>query len=255
MDACAAPAIPDISGAREFNLAALQKKLGKRPACDVRDASEPFHHDCKKHKGRVGQPLRIRGRRVKFLYPFPPTEDDQVQLLKMSAIACTCCLPEEMQRGECHASWLLHVLRKKFKWNYGPKLVSAAIPPELIAQGKREGKNAEWKRAREIHRHAFVSCKACHVSHIRAGVNVPSLLEGVVIGVSRFGNPFHEMPLKQSKALFVRYVQNNFAPLSEQEVMAIVDEVDPVLTGGTPGPGPGPGPATGARDVKWSEVG
>ena len=73
MDACAAPAIPDISGAREFNLAALQKKLGKRPACDVRDASEPFHHDCKKHKGRVGQPLRIRGRRVKFLYPFPPT--------------------------------------------------------------------------------------------------------------------------------------------------------------------------------------
>jgi hypothetical protein len=224
-----------MSGARECNLAALEKKLGKRPANNVRNASEPFHHDCRKHKGRVKHTLRIRGRRVNFLYPFPPTEDEQVQLLKMSAIACTCCLPEEMQRGECHASWLLHLLRKKFEWNYGPKLVSAAIPSALIAQGRKEGKNAEWKRAREIHRHAFVSCKACHVSHIRAGVNVPSLLENVVIGVSRFGNPFHEMALKQSKALFVRYVQNDFKPLAAQEVMAIIDEVDPVATGGGEG--------------------
>ena len=53
----------------------------------------------------------------------------------------------------------------------------------------------------------------------------------VVIGVSRFGNPFHEMPLKQSKALFLRYVQNDFKPLSDQEVVAIIDEVDPVATG------------------------
>lgn len=221
-----------MSGARVFDLSAYEKKLGKRRADNVRDASEPFHHDCKKHKGRVKHTLRIRGRTVEFLYPFPPSENEQVELLKMSAIACTCCLPEEMQRGECHASWLLAMLRKKFNWKYGPKLISAALPPELIAQGKKEGKNAEWKRAKEIHRHAFVSCKACHISHVRGGVNVPTLIEGLVIGVSRFGNPFHEMPLKQSKALFVRYVQNDFKPLAEQEVQAIIDEVDPVATGG-----------------------
>lgn len=221
-----------MSGARVFDLSMYEKKLGKRRADNVRDASEPFHHDCKKHKGRVKHTLRIRGRTVEFLYPFPPSEDEQVELLKMSAIACTCCLPEEMQRGECHASWLLAMLRKKFNWKYGPKLISAALPPELIAQGKKEGKNAEWKRAKEIHRHAFVSCKACHISHVRGGVNVPTLIEGLVIGVSRFGNPFHEMPLKQSKALFVRYVQNDFKPLADQEVQAIIDEVDPVATGG-----------------------
>ena len=156
METCAAPATPDMSGARVFDLSMYEKKLGKRRADNVRDASEPFHHDCKKHKGRVKHTLRIRGRTVEFLYPFPPSEDEQVELLKMSAIACTCCLPEEMQRGECHASWLLAMLRKKFNWKYGPKLISAALPPELIAQGKKEGKNAEWKRAKEIHRHAFV---------------------------------------------------------------------------------------------------
>ena len=233
MEACATPATPDPSGARVSVLQELEKTLGKRPIANVRDASEPFHHDCKKHKGRVKHTLRIRGRLVEFLYPFPPTEDDQVQLLKMSAIACTCCSPEEMLRGECHASWLLAVLRKKFNWRYGPKLISAAIPPELIAQCKKEKKegkkDADWKRAKEIHRHAFVSCKACHISHVRGGVNVPTLVDGLVIGVSRFGNPFHEMPLKQSKALFVRYVQNDFKPLAEQEVHAIIDEVDPVV--------------------------
>ena len=232
MEACTAPVTPGLSGARVFVLEELEKKLGKRPIANVRDASEPFHHDCKKHKGRVKHTQRIRGRWVEFLYPFPPTEDEQVQLLKMSAIACTCCLPEDMQRGECHASWLLAVLRKKFNWRYGPKLISAAIPPELIAQGKNEGKRAEWKRAKEIHRHAFVSYKACHISHVRGGVNVPCLVDGLTIGVSRFGNPFHELPLKQSKALFVRYVQNDFKPLAEQEVQAIIDEVDPVATGG-----------------------
>lgn len=233
MEACAAPPTPDVPGARVFDLSRYEKKLGKRRADNVRDASEPFHHDCKKHKGRVKRMQRIRGRMVEFLYPFPPTEQEQAELLKMSAICCTCCLPEEMQRGECHASWLLAVLRKKFNWKYGPKLISAAIPPDLIAQGKKEGKNAEWKRAKEIHRHAFVSCKACHISHVRGGVNVPTLVDGLSIGVSRFGNPFHEMPLKQSRALFVRYVQNEFKPLADQEVQAIIDEVDPVVvTGG-----------------------
>lgn len=225
---CTARVAPDMSGARVLDLSQYEKQLGKRPIANVRDASEPFHHDCKKHKGRVEQTMRIRGRNVKFLYPFPPTEDEQAELLKMSAIACTCCLPEEMQRGECHASWLLRVLHKKFNWKYGPKLISAAIPPELIAQSKKDN---DWSRAKEIHRHAFVSCKACHISHVRGGVNVPTQVKGLVIGVSRFGNPFHEMPLKQSKALFLRYVQNDFKPLAEQEVQAIIDEVDPVATG------------------------
>ena len=83
-------------------------------------------------------------------------------------------------------------------------------------------KEENWKHAREIHRHAFVARKACHVSHIRGGTNVPRLIQGVTLGISRFGNPFASLRLRQSRALFEHYVDNDFQPLSNATVQAIV---------------------------------
>lgn len=196
----------------------------------TRDASDPFHHDCKE-KGQGGeliggkkrQPVTIRGRRYTIFYPTAPTVDQQARLLKLPAIACSHCSSKEMRRGDCHAVWLVDKLRKKFQWGYGPDLISAAVPPEAIARGR---KHQDWKRAKEIHRHAFVACRACHVSLSRGCHGLPSFVDGVKLGGSIFGNPFQELPLKQSRALFERYVDNNFEMLSDAQVKAIAHEAE-----------------------------
>ena len=219
----------DILCARMLPVTTGDKRCGKAPLVDMRDASAPFHHDNAVHKGRSVYTHIINGHQVKFKYPFPPTDNDQVELLKLPAIACSCCLPEEVQRGECHAVWLVNKLRKKFNWQYGPRIISAAIPTDITAQARLDG---NWKHAREIHRHAFVACKACHVSHMRGGTNVPRLIEGITLGISRFGNPFFAVPHRQSRALFEQYVDNDFMPLSDAMVQAIVSGVDAAMPTG-----------------------
>jgi len=208
------------------------KMIGKARtvAIAVRDASDPFHHDCKEVDkegnvigGKKRQPVTIRGRRCTIFYPTPPTVDQQAELLKLPAIACSNCSPEEMRRGDCHAVWLVDKLRKKLQWGYGPDLISAAVPPEAIARGR---KHQDWKRAKEIHRHAFVACRACHVSLNRGCKGLPNFVDGVKLGGSIFGNPFQELPLKQSRALFERYVDNNFEMLSDAQVKAIAREAE-----------------------------
>lgn len=204
-------------------------KNGKQPFVPLRDVSEPFHHDNAKHKGRRVVVHTFNGRSVNFKYPHPPTEDEQAELLKLPAIACSCCLPDEMKRGECHATWLVDKLRKKFRWPHAPELISAAIPPDMIAQAKIDG---NWKHAREIHRYAFVARRAVHVSHRRGGTLVPRLIEGITIGNSRFGNPFASLPVAQSRALFEHYVDTNFQELSEATVRAILSQVDSAMPTG-----------------------
>lgn len=219
----------NIPRARMLSVTTGERKIGKESSELVRDASAPFHHDNAVHRGRHIETHAINGHYVSFKYPHPPTEAEQIELLKLSAIACSCCLPHEMERGDCHAVWLVDKLRKKFRWHHGPDLISAAIPPEMIAQATKED---NWKHAREIHRHAFVVRKACHVSHMRGGTNVPRLIPGVKLGISRFGNPFASLPLRQSRALFEHYVDNDFQPLSNATVQAILLETDSAMPTG-----------------------
>lgn len=228
--ACAAGRNP--LGVRMSLTQPAAKSIGKTrmSTITVRDASDPFHHDCKEtdKKGNViggkkRQTITIRGRRYTLSYPTPPTVDQQAELLKLPAIACSNCSPEEMRSGDCHAVWLVDKLRKKFQWGYGPDLISAALPPEVIARGR---KHQDWKRAKEIHRHAFVACRACHVSLNRGCIGLPNFVDGVKLGGSIFGNPFQEFPLKQSQALFERYVDNNFQQLSDTQVKAIAREAE-----------------------------
>ena len=75
-----------------------ERKIGKESSELVRDASAPFHHDNAVHRGRHIETHAINGHYVSFKYPHPPTEAEQIELLKLSAIACSCCLPHEMER-------------------------------------------------------------------------------------------------------------------------------------------------------------
>jgi len=231
MDIMAQPCFEtgDISRARMLPVTTDDTKNDKRPFVPLRDVSEPFHHDNLRYHGRRIVLHTINGRQVKFKYPHPPTEDEQAELLKLPAIACSCCLPREMQRGECHAVWLVDKLRKKFQWPHAPELISAAIPPDMITQAKMD---CNWKHARAIHRHAFVARRAVHVSHRRGGNLVPRLIEGITIGNSRFGNPFASLPVAQSRALFEHYVDANFQELSDATVQAIVSQVDSAVPTG-----------------------
>tara|TARA_B100001057_G_C22791370_1_gene927750 strand:- start:46 stop:741 length:696 start_codon:yes stop_codon:yes gene_type:complete len=227
-----APPGRNIFGVRMSLVESAQDMIEKaRTTMPVaRDASDPFHHDCKKTGqdgkligGKKQQQVTIRGHPYTIWYPTAPTVDQQARLLKLPAIACSNCSSKEMRRGDCHAVWLVDKLRKKFQWGYGPDLISAAVPPEAIARGR---KHQDWKRAKQIHRHAFVACRACHVSLSRGCHGLPSFVDGVKLGGSIFGNPFQELPLKQSRALFERYVDNNFEMLSDAQVKAIANEAE-----------------------------
>ena len=54
----------------------------------------------------------------------------------------------------------------------------------------------------------------------------------VKLGISRFGNPFASLPLRQSRALFEHYVDNDFQPLSNATVQAILLEADSAMPTG-----------------------
>jgi len=187
------------------------------PQVELRDASAPFHHDSKR-KRQVRRYV-IRGCELLIKYPFRPTEDQQAELMKMPALACSCCTAAEMQRQECHAVWLIAKLKHKFHLPFPPPLVSAVIAPELVERGKESG---DWRRAAEIHHHAFVTCKACHVSHKRGCLGVPRLIHDLKLGASLFCNPFADLPLKQSRALFEHYVDVDFRQLDSDEVERIL---------------------------------
>ena len=184
-----------------------------------RDASDPFHHDTSKYGRRLVQKHVVRGKCVKFVYPHRPTEEQQCALAKLPAVVCSTCSTSEMREKKCHAMWMLPKLRKKFGLPSMPDLLSAAISPNIIARAKESG---DWSKAVAIHRYAFLERKACHISHCRGCHTVPRLLEGVKMGVSLFSNPFADVPVKQSRALFKRYLERDFRPLPDDEVVAIM---------------------------------
>ncbi len=198
-------------------LAPVAKKIGKLPVVVERDASAPFNHTSQRK--RQTRRYVIQGRELFITYPSPPTEDEQCELMKLKALACSCCTAEEMKRQECHAVWLSAKLKHKFELPFTPNLISAVIPPELVERGREHN---DWRGAIQIHQHAFITCKACHVSHKRGSTNVPKLIPNVKLGGSFFGNPFYDFPLKQSRALFEYYVDSNFRQLENGELEQIL---------------------------------
>ena len=192
---------------------------GKATKVRGRDVSEPFHQSGKRKK----HTHTIHGREYTFLYPKPPNDDEQCALMKLPAITCSCCTAEQIRQNLCHARWLKTKLCAKFKLPWGPKLISSTIPNDILLRA-RETKN--WDRAKIIHNYAFTEYDACHVSGRRGCPSVPTLVSGIVMGISRFGNPFDELPPEKARPLFERYVDKNFAPLEPSEVAAILSSFD-----------------------------
>lgn len=192
--------------------------VNPRHVCEM---SEPFHHNTARFGPRKAHTYHISGRWVKVLYPEPPTEKEQEALLGWPAVVCPLSTLEQVKRGECPVMWLLAKLKKKFGLPWAPDVISAAIPPELVAKAKATG---DWDPVRRIQKYAYVERKGCHIAPFRGCPTVPRLFDDIKMGVSRFGNPFVALPLNTSRALFERYVDNNFQPLSDEQVQAALAE-------------------------------
>lgn len=185
----------------------------------IREASAPFHHDTSKYGPCETRQHFVHNRWVKFKYAKRPTKQQQHEFLRLPAIVCGKCSTAEMKQNKCHALWLCARLACKLKVRWAPDLISAAIPQEMITQAKEDG---NWGRVAGIHEYAYKNRKGCHINQCRGCPNVPRLIRGVKMGVSIFGNPFSGVKLPLSKALFERYVDKDFQPLTDEEVQDTV---------------------------------
>jgi len=185
----------------------------------VREMSAPFHHNTAKFGPRKAHTHFIEGRWVRVLYPEPPTEEEQEALLSWPAVVCPMSTLDQIKRDECPVMWLLAKLKKKFGLPWAPDVISAAIPPALVTEAKATG---DWHPVRRIQEYAYVERRGCHIAPFRGCPTVPRLFDDIKMGVSRFGNPFATLPLGTSRALFERYVDNNFRPLSDEQVQDVL---------------------------------
>jgi|SaaInlV_125m_DNA_1040241.scaffolds.fasta_scaffold06377_3 hypothetical protein len=186
-----------------------------KPGQHVREMSEPFHHNTAKFGPRKARTYHIHSRWVKILYPEPPTAEEQEALLNWPAVVCPLSTLDQIKRDECPVMWLLAKLKGKFGVPWAPDVLSAAVPSALITEAKATG---DWGGVKRIHEYAYVERRGCHIAPSRGCPSVPRLFGDLKMGVSRFGNPFVNLPLDTSRALFERYVDNDFRPLCEEQV-------------------------------------
>lgn len=161
----------------------------------------------------------IQGRWVKIAYTEPPTLDEQKALLRQPVVVCPTSTLEQMKMGDSPVLWLISKLKRKLGVPWAPEVLSAAITPTMLAEAKETG---DWGVVKRIQEYAYIDRRGCHVSHCRGCPNVPRLLEGVKMGVSRFGNPFANLHPVMSRALFERLIDNDFHPLSDEQVQETI---------------------------------
>jgi len=194
-----------------------ESKVGR--ARFVRETSDPFHHDTGKHGPRQTCMYHIQGHWVKIAYTEPPTLDEQKAFLRQPVVVCPTSTLEQMKMGDSPVLWLISKLKKKLEVPWAPDVLSAAITPSMLAEAKETG---DWGVVKRVQEYAYVDRRGCHVSHCRGCPNVPRLLEGIKMGVSRFGNPFASLPPAMSRALFERLIDNDFRPLRDEQVQEAI---------------------------------
>lgn len=186
----------------------------------VRETSDPFHHDTNKHGPRQVCMYHIQGRWHKIAYAEPPTADEQMAFLRRPAVVCPSSTLEQMKLGDSPVLWLISKLKRKLGVPWAPDVLSAAITPSMLADAKETG---DWGVVKRVQEYAYIDRRGCHVSHSRGCPNVPRLLEGIKMGVSRFGNPFANLPPVMSRTLFERLIDNDFHPLSDEQVQEAIE--------------------------------
>ena len=206
-----------IFGIGKMSKSFLGPKVGRPRA--VRETSDPFHHDTSKHGPRQVHTYYIGDRWVKVAYAAPPTIAEQHAFLKRPTVVCPLSTLDQMKRGDSSVLWLIAKLKKKLGVPWAPDVLSSAITPAMLTEAKETG---DWNVVKRVQEYAYVDRRGCHVSHVRGCPNVPRLLEGVKMGVSRFGNPFTSLPPVHSRALFERLIDNDFHPLSDEQVQEVV---------------------------------
>ena len=164
----------------------------------------------------------IRGEDKTFLYPdTKPSEEQMRALLKIPVVTCSACLPECQARGTCHTAWLLARLHSKLgvPKDEGPELISSALTSEIKVGAKRSG---DWSEAADVHKWAYLERGAVLIMRMGHPRGVPKLIGGMTSGASLFGNPFKRVPIPLNKALYHRFMDKEFEPLTQAEVDEVV---------------------------------
>ena len=156
------------------------------------------------------------GKKVTFTYPNkPPTEQQQRALMTFPAVACSSCLVRCQENNQCHAKWLVAFLKTKLALDRCPEVLSSAIPKELTDEARKTG---DWSGPKAIHHDVYVERKAVLLMRKGHPRGVPSLIENMTSGASLFGNPFTSIPIPLNRALYHRYMEKGFEPLTQEEV-------------------------------------
>ena len=211
--------LPKPLNSGKITKGAKPSRPSTHPRQHVREMSAPFHHNTAKFGPRQAHTHFIEGRWVRVLYPEPPTEEEQEALLSWPAVVCPMSTLDQIKRDECPVMWLLAKLKTKFGLSWAPDVISAAIPPALVTEAKATG---DWHPVRRIQEYAYIERRGCHIAPFRGCPTVPRLFDDIKMGVSRFGNPFASLTPVMSRTLFVRLIDNDFRPLSDEQVQEAI---------------------------------
>ncbi len=164
-------------------------------------------------------------REVTFTYPNqPPTAQQLHALMSLRAVACGSCSWECMANNECHVGWLLAFLERVLdpKPPSRPAQLSSAISAETV---KRAAKTGDWSEAARVHEWAYIERGAVLLMRKGHPRGLPKLIPHMTSGASIFGNPFTSIPIKLNWALFHRYMEGAFKPLTQADVDRVVEEL------------------------------
>ena len=165
---------------------------------------------------------KIRDFVATFCYPdTPPSKEQMLELMQLPVVACSSCLPVCQARGTCHVGWLLKHLRGKLDIpaDKCPELISSAISSEIKVGAKR---SRDWSEAAAVHKSAYVDRRAVLLMRKGHPRGVPKLIGGMTSGTSIFANPFKGIPVPLNCALYHRYMEKGFEPLTQAEVDEVV---------------------------------
>lgn len=169
----------------------------------------------------------VFGKKVTFTYPNkPPTVEQQRALMATPVVACSSCSATDQAQGWCHTVWLKRFLKAKFDLHVKdcPEVISSAIPDMIVDEARASG---DWARAKAVHQWAYIDKGAVQLMRKAHPRGVPKLIENMTSSASIFGNPFTGIPIHISRALYQRYMDKGFEPLTPEEVDDVAEHTCP----------------------------